>query len=285
MEKYVLEHLQCVICNQYFSNMMQCYNGHAHCYDCFRKCELSTIRKTELQCSVCRTRKGWSTNRQMYQVAVKSGICVECGIEDCQEKVDVEYLTAHRNRCPCTRFQCPVQYCDCNFLLSGDILSHVLSHQKITKLCHNSHYIFVFSEMIQLHPKVFVFEDKVIQIQCQTIYDRKMESRILIKASILGYKENTNTHLTIHQWNMLNTNYSKHVVNIESNPESDFSELPETLLLTGMKNFIHEPPNATYFYEQKVDGPSKKPKIPIKTFEFDANEDCQEVHILTFSCS
>ena len=285
MEKFILEHLQCAICNQYFSNMMQCYNGHAHCYDCIRKYEIN-MRKKDVHCTICRSKKGWCTNRQIFQVALQSGICIECGIEDCKELISIELLSDHRRKCPCTRFRCPFLSCSAS-LLSHDLVEHVQSHNKITNLSGQSHYMVAFSEMTQFDPKICIYNDNVIQLHYQTFYDRKMETRVIMKAYILGHKDQTNINLIVYQWNMLNDNYSKYVVRINSEPESDLTELPDTVVMTGMRNYIHEPPDCCYCLEQKIDGhPSMKPKIPIKMYDTNSNEtneDSQEVHVFTFS--
>lgn len=281
METYVLEHLRCVICNQHFANLMQCFNGHSHCFDCMRRCETS-IRKKDMQCTICRTKKGWSTNRQVYQIALNAEICLECGVEDCIEKVSIDRLAMHRNRCPCTRFQCPIPTCDCTSLRLDEVLPHVKSHQKVLDLCETSHCTICISELMLFGPKIYTFNEKVIQLSCQIFYDRRFETRMVLKASVLGFKEITDISLIVYQWNMLNDNYSKHVVNVKSSPEHDLNELPETLILNGMKNFIHEPPDSSYLFEQKVDGPMVKPKLPIKVHDLDSNEDCQELHTLSF---
>ena len=40
IEKVIYSHLECVICAEYFADMMQCYNGHSHCKSCLQKYEL-----------------------------------------------------------------------------------------------------------------------------------------------------------------------------------------------------------------------------------------------------
>lgn len=279
----IKEHLKCVICQQYFSNLMQCYNGHSHCHDCLKKYELMNTRKKDIECTICRTKKGWTTNRQIYQLALDTNMCIECGIEDCVETIQIDMLSRHRNTCPCTRFLCPFQACDSKYFLKDELLSHIKSHKKTYIMGKNDYLDFCMSEISTFGPKIFVFEDHIIHISCQIAYDRRFDTRVLMKAYVIGFKEITDVSLVVYQWNMLNKDYSKHIINLKSTNEIDMNTIPDTINLPGMRNYVYEPPDCVYSYEKLMNGTISKPNLPLKLHDFDMSEEYQEIHTLSIS--
>ena len=96
IEKVIYSHLECVICAEYFADMMQCYNGHSHCKSCLQKYELHSRPKKEVKCSVCCSKKGWSTNRQMFSLITSMNFKLKCNVDGCPLMIDAIDLENHR---------------------------------------------------------------------------------------------------------------------------------------------------------------------------------------------
>ena len=172
---------------------------------------------------------------------------------------------------------------ECKPLLFSELLEHVKSHNKVITLDHHTKYWILMSEMMIYGPKTIIFNENIIQVHCSIFYDRKFETRLVIKACIIGHKsETSNVVMKIKQWNMLNRNYSEHRVELESSPIFDPIDHPDTLILSGMKNYMYETPDSSFLMEHKAMD-DKIPTFNLKLHPYDSGEECQEIHTFTIS--
>jgi hypothetical protein len=285
MDDFVLQHLRCVICSGEFPNLLQCFNGHSHCNECLRKYEQSIIIKNEIKCSICRVKRGWSTNRQMYQLAVDCNVCMECGIEDCDQKLRVDLINEHRATCDCIKFACPLNASECKPMSYKSLLDHVLkSHKKALMCTEDTFWVMAFSDTI-VKPKTFIFNNNIIQFSCSIVYDRRYESRLIIQACVIGYQNHeSKVEMSVYHWNMLNDDYSKHVVCLECLPELNVTCDSDTVVLIGKRNYVCEENHAYGVGIEKIgEGSPSKPHLPFPIGYLDINEEYKEIHTITIS--
>lgn len=283
IENYVMEHLKCVICNEYEADLMQCYNGHSHCKACFKRYEQSS-RKKELRCSICMCKGGWCTNRQMFQLACDSKLTIACNIEGCDKKIDLRNLSEHRRTCKHKLFNCPLNCLECKPVTFVNLYNHVCTHNKVID-CTTNGLQLMMSEMVNYGPRVILYKKHVLQLNCFLIYERRCETRLVVKCCVIGY-ESPKSEITMNvwQWNMLNNNYVHSSTNLIQVEDFVPNEFTETLVLTGMKNYVSETMDTCVIVEKLTKSPQEKPNASgVKIHEMDYNEDVQELHTITIA--
>lgn len=280
LAEHLKEHLKCVICADHFGEMLQCYNGHSHCEGCLKEHEFHSKQR---KCSICLTKKGWSTNRQMYQLATQCNIRLPCNIDGCDALLPAEDIKEHRRTCKHRLFNCPIGDDDCKPLCFDDLYHHVSQHAKVHFLTTNMALSICLSEMVTYGPRVILFDSRILLLSCFILYDRRCETKMVIKCAEIGYESTrSNLRMRVWHWNMLNNNYAVHSAEVYSTPHFNQQMAPETIVLCGMRNYISENPEIVVLSEQVVEKHRMRPDAGgLNIHELDLTEDCKELYVMS----
>lgn len=285
----MLENLKCVICSDHFCDMIMCYNGHPHCKDCLKKYEQSLRTKQNVKCTVCMSKRGWCTNRQTVVIASAMGLELMCGIDGCDKMLSMEELEHHRNICPNRLYICPVHGLECQTMKYNELYRHVSEHKKVIKMHDQSVLNVIISELVNYGPRTILFDSEIIVFNAHVTYDRRCDTRLVIKCVVIGPSGPSNVKMEIWYWNMLAPDsYTYFCKKLVSN-HNFIDESDEGISLHGCKNYSSELSDTVVVAEQIVS--ANTIKSPDKTFiscnihEFDVNEDCQEVYVFSVKFS
>lgn len=283
----VLEHMKCVICQDYFVDMMQCYNGHSHCKTCLKKYEFHISRqsKRDVKCSVCMSKRGWCTNRQMSMLAENLKIKMMCGIDGCERMLKTTEIEEHRKKCECRLYTCPVNGIECKHVRYADLYRHVCSHNKVLFVSAGDSLHLGLSELVNYGPRIILFQNHVIQLNCQITYERRCDTRLIIKCFVLGPEVPSETQIDVWLWDMLHEEHYTHVCK-ELQMMPDVTDMSEDIIsLASMNNYTSELPDQVIVVEkvEKMCNPMRPSSsfIGCKLHGFDVNEECQEVFVFT----
>lgn len=283
-QELMLEHLKCVICTEYNASMLQCYNGHSHCRQCMKKYEIRAMHKRDIKCAVCASKRGWGTNRQMLQLAIDSNLQIMCNVDGCTEMLCANKLDNHRKTCKEKLFICPVHGMECRFVKYDKLFEHVSEHNKLIHLSESSTLLLAISELVNYGPRTILFQRHVIQLNCYITYDRRNETRLVMKCIVIGPEMNSGVKIQARSWNLLKpNNHSNHEAELDMLEEFNGNELDETITFSGMKQYVSESPDTVIMLEKVIHDefvPNEK-IIGCKIHPFDVNEESQEIYIIT----
>tara|TARA_B100001741_G_scaffold99453_1_gene81631 strand:- start:1365 stop:2249 length:885 start_codon:yes stop_codon:yes gene_type:complete len=285
----MLENLKCVICSEYFCDMMQCYNGHSHCKECLKKYEQSLRSKQNVKCTVCMSKKGWCTNRQTVMIASAMGLQLMCGIDGCEKMLDMEDLEHHRNICPKRLYICPVHGLECQTMRYDELYRHVSEHKKVINMQEKSVLNVMISELVNYGPRTILFDSEIIVFNAYVTYDRRCDTRLVIKCVVIGPNGPSNVKMETWYWNMLSQDsYTYNCKDLLSTHQFT-DDIEEGISLHGCKNYVSELSDTVVVAELLSSANTVKPPdrhfISCKIHEFDVNEDCQEVYVFSIKFS
>lgn len=133
VKRILLENIQCSICMEYtVDNLMQCYNGHSHCRECYKRL-LTTNMSTRKRCSVCMSSKGWTHQRLWCQVLEQLNVSITCSNEGCKTRGSPKQMSFHSLSCSHKLYACPLNPMECENFKYDDLCKHVRNHGK--RLC------------------------------------------------------------------------------------------------------------------------------------------------------
>jgi len=292
ISELILDNLKCVICSEYYGDMMQCYNGHPHCKDCLKKYENHSrlLLKREIKCCLCSNKKGWTTNRQMFKLATDFGVKIVCNIDGCEDLIKVDELEDHRRVCKHRLFVCPINGLECRSVTYDNLYDHVCEHKKLIMLDDSHSLNLVISEMVNYGPRTILYNGNVILLNCYVSYDRRIETRLIIKCAIIGPDTKSNVQIEVSQWNMLSkNNYVYCCKQLQMTDDFSSYEMSEPIALVGMKNYVSNLSTETdsVIMIEKVihDSEQSSHNYGFKIHEFDCNEECQEIYVTTIKFS
>lgn len=123
-------HIRCVVCSTITTRSLQCFNAHPHCVECQRRMKLHRFQRT-VSCSVCRSRRGWTSTRAMVDIATHFNLQVPC--EDCNINFPIQSIDSHRASCSNKLFKCPLD-CECE-IRGGDLVDHMKTlHKRVIRV-------------------------------------------------------------------------------------------------------------------------------------------------------
>ena len=287
----ILENIKCVICNEYEADSMQCYNGHTHCVRCFKEYQMYQREKTKPKCTVCMSKRGWCTNRQIIQLAESIDLKVPCNIGECQEILCLSNLTDHRKICQFKKFKCPLSSNECKTFFIRDLATHVCQHSKTLILKNTNALNLQISDTVNYGPRTILFGDNIIQLQCYVVFDRRCGSKIVIKCHVIhNESEKSEINLNVTNFDMLSDNYFKFHKNLSC--IEDFEQkIDDSFILPSMCNYIEAQADTCILSEtvtintdDNIDDNSdlKKNAHNIR-YIGDFEEDYQEIYSLKFT--
>lgn len=172
--------LQCAVCHDVKRSVLQCFNGHAHCTACIEQMR----EHARLNCSVCRVRRGWASNRLAVDIAKAAEWEWKCDVEGCEQMCTIEDIDAHRARCPMRRYECPIG-CEVAAMPHEQLGAHVLCHRRHAQRAERGVPLFVPLHVMDV-PKVLVLVLDTAVV-CLTIAFRV--SRVIcleVRAGVVG---------------------------------------------------------------------------------------------------
>ena len=257
---------------------------------CFKKYEiLQRQGKRDVKCSVCMSKKGWCTNRQISVLAANLNIEIMCGIDGCDYMLKTTELEHHRKMCERRLYCCPVNGLECKLVRHIDLYKHVCSHNKVLFLNEDDSLHLGISELVNYGPRIILFEKHVIQLNCQITYERRCDTRLIIKCCIIGPEAPSDTQIDVWLWNMnQEENYVHACKQLQMMPDVN-ENVDDIVSLASMKNYTSELPDQVIVVEkvEKMCSPTQPSStfIGCKIHDFDVNEECQEVFVFSLQFS
>jgi len=225
----------------------------------------------------------------MCVLAENLKINMVCGIDGCEKMFNTNEIENHRKICECRLYCCPVNGHECKHIRYSDLFKHVSTHNKILILNEGDSLHLGLSELVNYGPRVILFKQHVIQLNCQITYERRCDTRLIIKSCIIGPESPSNTQIDIWLWNMLQDEHYTHVCReLQMMPDAN-ENVDEIVSLASMKNYTSELPDQVIVVEkiENLSNPIRPASsfIGCKLHEFDVNEECQEVFVFSLQFS
>lgn len=128
MTDFLMEEIKCSVCLELsLDNLMQCYNGHSHCEDCYKRLPTPTFTLRK-RCSVCTSCNGWTRQRIFPRLIDCLKIKIPCDNDGCGGEFSGDDFTWHQKTCKHRLYVCPLVHGECDMMHFEDLESHIRNH-------------------------------------------------------------------------------------------------------------------------------------------------------------
>jgi hypothetical protein len=160
---HLLEVLRCYVCQHPTGQPIVCARAdHVICRACL---EEMACYASPPQCGLCRATK-FNANHALRRLVAEcdAGLEVECDNVDCEARMPLAALDAHRRFCSQRRVSCPLYPTACGSFAAADMLAHLQRHKDVLKMASGESLWLVGACRLQ-QSRVVAWDDEIFSVQ------------------------------------------------------------------------------------------------------------------------